>query len=53
MKTLQFEIFFTNFVSNKKTVEIRNKELIEKFVKEHADAKDAFQRWIDIVEDAE
>jgi mRNA interferase HigB len=34
-------------------MKIRNKKLIEEFVKKHADAKNAFQRWIDIVEEAE
>jgi mRNA interferase HigB len=34
-------------------MEIRNKELFEEFIKKHVDAKHAFQRWIEIVEEAE
>lgn len=32
---------------------IRNKELLDKFVKKHADSKKAMQRFIQFVEDAE
>jgi len=34
-------------------MKIRNKELIDKFAGKHADADNALQRWIDIVEEAE
>lgn len=32
---------------------IRRKDIINNFIKNHADAKNALQRWIDIVEKAE
>ncbi len=32
---------------------IRNRELLDKFVKKHADSAKAMQKFIDIVEDAE
>jgi mRNA interferase HigB len=32
---------------------IRKKELLDDFVKKHADARNAFQRWIDMVEKAD
>ena len=32
---------------------IRNKELLDKFVKKHADSKKAMQTFIEFVEDAE
>ena len=34
-------------------MKIWDKELIDKFTDKHTDASSAFQRWIDIVEDAE
>ncbi|MDR2206495.1 MAG: type II toxin-antitoxin system HigB family toxin [Flavobacteriaceae bacterium] len=32
---------------------IRRKDIIDDFIKKHADAKNALQRWIEIVEKAE
>ena len=34
-------------------MKIWDKELIDKFIEKHADATSAFQRWIDIIEEAE
>ncbi|MCF8373553.1 MAG: type II toxin-antitoxin system HigB family toxin [Bacteroidales bacterium] len=34
-------------------MKIRNRALLEKFVKKHADSKKAMQKFIDIVEEAE
>ena len=31
---------------------LRNKEVVEEFIKKHADSKSAFNRWIASVEDA-
>ncbi|MDH6303893.1 mRNA interferase HigB [Parabacteroides sp. PF5-5] len=34
-------------------MKILSKDLIDEFITDHADAKSALQRWVDIVEDAE
>jgi mRNA interferase HigB len=34
-------------------VNIRGKDIIDNFIKNHADSKNALQRWISIVEEAE
>jgi mRNA interferase HigB len=51
---LQIAKFYLSLQANVDiTMKIWNKELIDEFTEKHAEAISAFQRWIDIVEDAD
>jgi mRNA interferase HigB len=50
---LQFANYFLPLCHKITAMNIRRKDLIDNFIKNHADAKSALQRWIIIVEKAE